>query len=395
MAAQAYNSMEWPEALSIKLEHVLARDGMACTSCVECPDIISCCQGLNDTMITQIDNQMVYQSITKTLVDSGVVFCPLSQALQCHESLVQKYMATLVPYNDNPSAALNTALWSSGIFLYVPAGVHLKEPLQAFFGMMNLDGNQFERTLLIIEDGSAVTYHEGCGASPVIGNSMHNAVAEIFVGCQAQLHYAAFQKVAPEAIVLATKRVHVEKEGMLWWHDHAVGGLLTVKEPRIILAGMRASVIMKSCSSVNDSNDYKQVGCYIDHRAPYTHSSVESRVCMSAGLCVQKTTVIMNAESNDAYAQVVCDGLFIDTPHTTMVYESYPVLETRAGGIIEHESTTDSIHAITIKYLQARGFMRAAAYNLIITHFVAPVVVTVPASQSIELLQAMVERHHE
>src|SRR3989344_2795585 len=285
----------------------------------------------------QYDSEVVYGSLRKSLAAKGVVFLGMDEGLAQYPELVKKYLGTIVPLADNKLAALNSAVWSGGSFIYVPKGVEVGLPLQAYFRINAENAGQFERTLIIADEGSKVHYVEGCSAPAYSSGSLHAAVVEIIVKKGARVQYTTVQNWYRNVYNLVTKRAWVEEEGEMRWIDGNLGSRLTVKYPACILAGRKARGETLSIAMAG-SGQHQDAGAKMIHLAPETTSQIISKsISKNGGRATYRGMVKINKGAKGAKSKVVCDALILDSRSRSDTYPTNIILENDVS--LEHEAT--------------------------------------------------------
>lgn len=331
----------------------------------------------------QWDSEVVYGSILKELKVKGVIFLSMDQAVLNYPDLVKKYFATLVPISDNKFAALNSAVWSGGSFLYVPKGVKVEMPLQAYFRINAQRLGQFERTLIIADEGSFVHYLEGC-TSPIYTNySLHAGVVEIFVKKGARVRYTTVQNWSKNVYNLVTKRAKVEEDGVMEWIDFNGGSKLTMKYPAIYLTGKRARGEILSLAVAN-SLQHQDTGSKVFHLAPQTFSKITSKsISLKGGRSSYRGLLKITKGAKNAKSKVSCDALILDPKS---FYDTYPNIEVEEPlSQVEHEATVSKIGIDQLFYLQSRGISETEAESLIVNGFIEPIAKEIPLEYAVEL----------
>lgn len=331
----------------------------------------------------QYESEVVYKSIQKTLGDKGVVFLDMDSGLQEYPELVRQYFGTLIPPQDNKFAALNSAVWSGGSFVYVPKGVHVELPLQAYFRINAANMGQFERTLIIAEEDSFVHYVEGCTAPVYTTDSLHAAVVEIFVKKGARVRYTTIQNWSTNVYNLVTKRMRVEEEAVGEWIDGNLGSKLTMKYPSVYLMGKGARGEVLSIAYANRAQ-HQDAGGKAIHFAPYTTSKITSKsVSANGGRTSYRGLIQIFPSAVKAKTKVVCDALLIDEESRS---DTYPTMDIRHNDVtVEHEATVSKIGDEQLFYLMSRGLKKADAEALIVNGFIEPIVKELPLEYAVEL----------
>jgi len=331
----------------------------------------------------QVESTLVYQQIQQELLDRGVIFCDITQAMQSHEPLIKKYFGSVIPLDDNKFAALNTAVWSGGSFLYVPEGVHIKKPLQAYFRINQERMGQFERTLIIAERGSSVHYVEGCSAPLHRTNSLHSAVVEIIAHENAQVRYTTIQNWSKNIFNLVTKRAIAHAGARVSWIDGNFGSKVTMKYPCIVLAGLRARGEIISLS-VASSGQELDAGGKIIHLAPDTTSQITAKsLCNAESIATYRGLIKVCKGAENAQSHVTCDTLFLNEKALS---KTIPVMQVdSAQAECTHEASISSITVDQLFYLQSRGFSSAQAQALLVNGFIESFVNLLPMEYALEI----------
>lgn len=331
----------------------------------------------------QYDSEIIYHSLRQSLKEQGVIFCDPSEGLQNHEAIFHKYFGTVVPANDNKFAALNSAVWSGGSFVYVPAGVHVDQPLQAYFRINAEKMGQFERTLIIAEEGSYVHYIEGCTAPIYSTGSLHAAVVEIIVKPGARVRYTTVQNWSNNVYNLVTKRSQVYRNGTMEWVDGNLGSKTTMKYPSVFLMeeGARAEIMSLAFAG---NNQHQDVGAKVVHLAPNTSSNIISKsISQGTGRSSYRGLVRVNPQAKNVKVRVECDALLLDQEAQA---DTYPAMDIQNENVqIEHEAAVSKISEGQLFYLQQRGLSLADARGLIVNGFIEPIVKEIPLEYAVEL----------
>ena len=331
----------------------------------------------------QYDSEVVYESIQLELDKLGVIFCDMDTALRKYPKIVQEYFGTLIPAHDNMFAALNTAAWSGGSFVYVPKGVHVKLPLQAYFRINAERFGQFERTLIIAEEGSSVHYVEGCTAPIYTTNSLHAAVVEIFVKPHAKVRYTTVQNWSGNIYNLVTKRAKAEEYAHMEWIDCNIGSKVTMKYPSVYLTGEGAKGEVLSIAYAGPGQ-HQDAGAKMLHLAPNTSSRVISKsVSKGGGRTSYRGLVSVHPDAHNSKVFVSCDALLLDENART---DTYPTMKIKSeSATVQHEATVEKIGEEKIFYLMSRGIDKAAAEGMIVNGFIEPVTKEIPLEYTVEL----------
>ena len=331
----------------------------------------------------QYDSEVVYSSLKSALSKQGVVFESMDEGLRLYPDLVKQYFGKVVPIGDNKLAALNSAVWSGGSFIYVPPGVEVKQPLQAYFRINAERAGQFERTLIIADEGSKLHYVEGCSAPVFSSASLHSAVVEIFVKKGASVQYTTVQNWYKNVFNLVTKRAWVEEEGSMRWIDGNLGSKMTVKYPACILAGRKARGETWSIAWAGEGQ-HQDTGAKMIHLAPQTTSQVISKsIAKAGGRTSYRGLVQINKGAKGARSKVVCDTLILDDKSRS---DTYPVNRIMEGeSTVEHEATVSKVSEEQLFYLLSRGLPEHEAEAMIVNGFLEPVVRQIPLEYAVEM----------
>ncbi|KEZ23610.1 Fe-S cluster assembly protein SufB [Ureaplasma diversum] len=332
---------------------------------------------------TQYDSDVVYGSIIKELEDQGVIFCDPETAAKKYPDLFKKYFGKLVPASDNKYAALNTAVWSGGTFIYVPKNTHIKKPLQSYFRINSQSMAQFERTLIIVDDNSSLHYIEGCTAPIYSSDNLHAAVVEIFVGKNSTCRYTTIQNWSDNVLNLVTKRAYVQQNGNMAWIDGNIGSKVNMKYPCSILAEPYAS---SECISiaVAKSGVVQDAGAKMIHLAPHTKSQIVSKaVGYGTGDSRYRGLVKISKEAHNSISKVECDTLLLNE---TARSDTFPLeLVLNSSSSISHEATITKINAEQLFYLTSKGISAEVAEELIVFGFLKEFTDELPMEYAAEL----------
>jgi len=331
----------------------------------------------------QYESEVVYESVNKELSKKGVLFCDMDTALKKYTDIVKKYFGTLIPPNDNKFAALNSAVWSGGSFVYIPKGVKVSLPLQAYFRINAESFGQFERTLIIAEEGSEVHYIEGCTAPVYRTQSLHSAVVEIFAHPRSRVRYTTVQNWSNNIYNLVTKRARAEENALVEWIDCNIGSKVTMKYPAVVLAGKGARGEVLSIALAG-KGQHQDTGAKMIHLAPETTSKVISKsISKDGGRNSYRGLVSIAPGARGAKAYTSCDALLLDSLSRS---DTYPDIQNRnPEATTEHEATVEKIGEETLHYLQTRGLREEEARGLIVNGFIEPIVKEIPLEYSVEL----------
>lgn len=331
----------------------------------------------------QYDSEMVYHSIRKDLEDKGVIFTSPEEAVEKYPDLVRKYFGTIIPFNDNKFSALNSAVWSGGSFVYVPKGVQVDIPIQAYFRINSQNFGQFERTLIIADEGSFVHYVEGCTAPIYSTDSLHSAVVEIIALEGARVRYSTIQNWSNDVYNLVTKRAYAHKNATVEWVDGNLGSKRTMKYPAIYLAGEGAHGEVLSIAMASKGQE-QDTGGKIVHAANNTSSIITSKsISKDGGISSYRGLIKVKDGVKNAKSHVVCDALLLDE---TSVSNTFPTMEISSPEVsMEHEARVSKISEEQLFYLQCRGFSEAEAAMMIVNGFLDPLVKQLPMEYAMEL----------
>jgi Fe-S cluster assembly protein SufB len=334
---------------------------------------------------TQYESEAVYHNMLKEVEDKGVIFLSTDQALKVCPDIMRKYFNTVVPYRDNKFAALNGAVWSGGSFIYVPPGVVLDKPLQSYFRINNEKSGQFERTLIIVDEGASVHYVEGCTAPTYSADSLHAAVVEIVVLKGAKCRYSTVQNWSNNIVNLVTKRALVMEHGQMDWIDGNIGSQTNMKYPACILAGEGA---VGNCISiaVASKGQYQDAGARMIHLANNTSSTIISKsIVKNGGVANYRGSVKMAKNALNCKAHVECDTLILDNISKSDTIPTNMVMNN--SSFIEHEATVSKINEDQLFYLMSRGLSKKDATQMIIMGFIEPFSKELPMEYAVELNQ--------
>jgi Fe-S cluster assembly protein SufB len=331
----------------------------------------------------QYESEVVYGSLLDKLKKQGIVFMGMDEALKEYPELVKEYFGKLIPPTDNKFAALNSAVWSGGSFIYVPKGVKVNLPLQAYFRINSLRMGQFERTLIIVDEGAFVHYIEGCTSPIYSRDSLHAAVVEIFVKKGARCRYTTIQNWSNNVYNLVTKRAKVEEEGIMEWVDGNLGSKVTMKYPAVVLVGRKAHGEILSIA-VASKGQHLDAGGKCTHLAPETTSRIISKsISLKGGRSSYRGLINMAAGAKNSRSKVVCDALILDKKSRS---DTYPVNKINEKEVtLEHEATVSKIGEEQLFYLMSRGFLEEEAEAMIVNGFIEEIVKELPMEYSVEL----------
>ncbi len=334
---------------------------------------------------TQYESEAVYHNMLKEVEDKGVIFLSTDQAVQMCPELVKKYMNTVVPYADNKFSALNSAVWSGGSFIYVPKGVVLDKPLQSYFRINNEKSGQFERTLIIVDEGASVHYVEGCTAPIYSKDSLHAAVVEIVVLAGGKCRYSTVQNWSTNIVNLVTKRALVMENGSMEWIDGNIGSQTNMKYPACVLAGEGARGYCVSVA-VAGKGQYQDAGARMIHLASNTSSTIISKsIVKNGGVANYRGTVRHMKNALNCKSHVECDTLILDDISKSDTIPTNQVMNN--SSFIEHEATVSKINEDQLFYLMSRGISKKDATQMIIMGFIEPFSKELPMEYAVELNQ--------
>jgi Fe-S cluster assembly protein SufB len=330
----------------------------------------------------QYDSEVVYHSVREELTKIGVVFTGMDQALKDHEDIVRKYFGTVVPAEDNKFSALNTAVWSGGSFVYVPKGVEVPLPLQAYFRINGENTGQFERTLIVVEEGAKVHYIEGCTAPIYATDSLHAAVVEVVALPGSKVRYTTIQNWSNDVYNLVTKRAHAYANSTVEWIDANTGSRKTVKFPSIYLRGENATADIISVA-VAGKGQHQDTGAKAIHLAPNTKSRIVSKsVSKDGGRATYRGHLKVSPGATNVVASVRCDALMLDDHSRS---DTYPYIDIQEDDTtMTHEATVGKISAEQVFYLMSRGLTENEAQNLIVQGFLEVFTKELPMEYAIE-----------
>ncbi len=331
----------------------------------------------------QYESEVVYESVQKELTKQGVIFCDMDTAVKKYPKLVKEYFATVIPASDNKFAALNSAVWSGGSFVYVPKGVTVSMPLQAYFRINTERFGQFERTLIIAEEGSNVHYMEGCTAPIYSTNSLHSAVVEVIAKKGATVRYTTVQNWSTNIYNLVTKRAIAHEDARVEWVDCNIGSGVTMKYPAVHLVGKGASGEVLSIAMAG-KNQVQDAGSKMLHLAPNTTSRVISKsIAMNTGTSSYRGLVHIAPGAHGSKSYVQCDALLLDDVSESDTFPTITVQEKETQ--TEHEASVEKIDEAKLFTLMSRGLNEAQARGMIVNGFIDEVTKEIPLEYSLEL----------
>jgi Fe-S cluster assembly protein SufB len=331
----------------------------------------------------QYESEVVYHQIREDLEEKGVIFVDTDTGLREHEDLFREYFASVIPAGDNKFAALNTAVWSGGSFIYVPPGVHVDIPLQAYFRINTENMGQFERTLIIADEGSSVHYVEGCTAPIYKSDSLHSAVVEIVVKKNARVRYTTIQNWSNNVYNLVTKRATCAEGATMEWIDGNIGSKVTMKYPAVFLLGEHAKGETLSIAFAGEGQ-HQDAGAKMVHAAPNTSSTIVSKsVARGGGRTSYRGLVQVLEGAHGSRSSVVCDALLVDTISRS---DTYPYVDIREDEVtMGHEATVSKVSEDQMFYLMSRGLTEEEAMAMIVRGFVEPIARELPMEYALEL----------
>ena len=331
----------------------------------------------------QFESEVIYGSLKEDLSRQGVIFTDTDSAVREYPDLVRQYFATIIPPSDNKFAALNSAVWSGGSFIYVPKGVKIEFPLQAYFRINAESMGQFERTLIIVDEGAQVHYVEGCTAPMYTTESLHSAVVEIVVNKHARCRYTTIQNWANNIYNLVTKRAMAYEGALMEWIDGNLGSRLTMKYPAVYMMepGARGEILSIAFASQGQHQD---AGAKLVHCAPDTSGRIISKsISKNGGRASYRGLVKVERGAKRARSNVVCDALILDSKSRS---DTYPYIEVDEQNVqLGHEASVSRISEEQLFYLQSRGLSEAEASTMIVSGFIEPLVKELPMEYAVEM----------
>ena len=340
-------------------------------------------QRLVSGVAAQYESEVVYHSIREDLEAQGVIFLDTDSGLREHPELFKEYFGTVIPVGDNKFAALNTSVWSGGSFIYVPKGVHVDIPLQAYFRINTENMGQFERTLIIADEDSYIHYVEGCTAPIYKSDSLHSAVVEIIVKKGARVRYTTIQNWSNNVYNLVTKRATCAEGATMEWVDGNIGSKVTMKYPAIFLMGPHAKGETLSLAFAGEGQ-HQDSGAKMVHAAPYTSSTVISKsVARGGGRTSYRGLVQIQEGAHHSKSTVKCDALLVDTISRS---DTYPYVDVREDDVsMGHEATVSKVSDDQLFYLMSRGLTEDEAMAMIVRGFIEPIARELPMEYALEL----------
>jgi len=331
----------------------------------------------------QYESEVVYHSLKKELENQGVIFLGMDDALAKHPELVKEYFGTIIPHNDNKFAALNTSVWSGGSFIYVPPGVHIEMPLQAYFRINAKNMGQFERTLIIVDEGAYVHYVEGCTAPIYSSDSLHSAVVEIVVKDGGRCRYTTIQNWSNNVYNLVTKRAMAYRNATMEWVDGNLGSKVTMKYPAVYLMEPGAHGEILSIAFAGKSQ-HQDAGAKVVHVAPNTTSRIISKsLSKNGGRASYRGLLKIHEGATGSRSNVVCDALLLDDISRS---DTYPYIEIDESDVtVGHEASVSKIGEEQLFYLMSRGVSEEMASTMIVNGFIEPLVKELPMEYAVEM----------
>ncbi len=340
-------------------------------------------QRLVSGVAAQYESEVVYHKIREDLAEQGVIFVDTDTALREYEDILKQYFGTVIPVGDNKFAALNTSVWSGGSFIYIPKGVKVDIPLQAYFRINTENMGQFERTLIIADEGSYVHYVEGCTAPIYSSDSLHSAVVEIIVKKNARVRYTTIQNWSNNVYNLVTKRAICEEGATMEWIDGNIGSKVTMKYPAVFLMGPHSKGETLSIAFAGEGQ-HQDAGAKMVHAAPYTSSTIISKsVARGGGRTSYRGLVQINEGAHHSRSTVKCDALLVDTISRS---DTYPYVDVREDDVtMGHEATVSKVSDDQLFYLMSRGIAEDEAMAMIVRGFIEPIARELPMEYALEL----------
>ncbi|AEI09422.1 ABC-type transport system involved in Fe-S cluster assembly, permease component [Corynebacterium resistens DSM 45100] len=331
----------------------------------------------------QYESEVVYHQIREDLESQGVIFVDTDTGLREYPELFEEYFGTVIPSGDNKFSALNTAVWSGGSFIYVPKGVHVDIPLQAYFRINTENMGQFERTLIIVDEDAYVHYVEGCTAPIYKTDSLHSAVVEIVVKKGGRCRYTTIQNWSNNVYNLVTKRTKCEEGATMEWVDGNIGSKVTMKYPAVWMTGPHAKGEVLSVAFAGEGQ-FQDTGAKMKHLAPYTSSNIVSKsVARSGGRAAYRGLVEVHANAHHCASNVECDALLVDSISRS---DTYPYNDIRNDHVtLGHEATVSQVSEDQLFYLMSRGIEEEEAMAMIVRGFVEPIAKELPMEYALEL----------
>jgi Fe-S cluster assembly protein SufB len=340
-------------------------------------------QRLVSGVAAQYESEVVYHKIREDLEEQGVIFLDTDTGLREHEDVFKQYFGSIIPVGDNKFAALNTAVWSGGSFIYIPKGVRVDIPLQAYFRINTENMGQFERTLIIVDEGAYVHYVEGCTAPIYSSDSLHSAVVEIVVKKGARCRYTTIQNWSNNVYNLVTKRARAEADATMEWIDGNIGSKVTMKYPSVWMVGEHAKGEVLSIAFAGPGQ-HQDTGAKMVHAAPHTSSTIVSKsVARGGGRSSYRGLVQIDQGAHHSASTVKCDALLVDTISRS---DTYPYVDVREDDVsMGHEATVSKVSESQLFYLMSRGMSEDEAMAMVVRGFVEPIARELPMEYALEL----------
>ncbi len=331
----------------------------------------------------QYESEVVYHKINEELEKQGVIFLDTDTGLREHPEIFEEYFGSVIPHGDNKFSALNGAVWSGGSFIYVPKGVHVEIPLQAYFRINTENMGQFERTLIIVDEGAYVHYVEGCTAPIYSSDSLHSAVVEIVVKKGGRCRYTTIQNWSNNVYNLVTKRAKAEEGATMEWIDGNIGSKVTMKYPSVFLMGEHAKGEVLSIAFAGEGQ-HQDAGAKMEHLAPHTSSTIVSKsVARGGGRTSYRGLVKVAKRAHDSKSTVKCDALLVDQISRS---DTYPYVDIRNDNVsMGHEATVSKVSEDQLFYLMSRGLTEDEAMAMVVRGFVEPIARELPMEYALEL----------
>ena len=331
----------------------------------------------------QYESEAVYHSIREDLEEQGVLFLDMDSGLKQYPEIVKKYFGTVIPASDNKFSALNTAVWSGGSFLYIPKGVQVEMPVQAYFRINAKNMGQFERTLIIADEGSSINYVEGCTAPTYSTESLHSAVVELVAMDGAKIRYSTVQNWSANVYNLVTKRGVAHTNATIEWVDGNIGSKLTMKYPSVLLKGEGAHAEVISVAYAG-KGQHQDTGAKVHHLAPNTTSNILSKsISKNGGRSSYRGMLQVTPKAHGCRSKIVCDALMLDSESES---DTYPTMEVgNSSADLEHEASVSKVSNDQLFYLMSRGHNEAEAMGMIVNGFFEPFTRELPMEYAVEL----------
>ena len=341
---------------------------------------------------SQYESEVVYHKTKEELERQGILFMDMDSALRNHPDIVKQYFGTIIPPADNKFSALNSAVWSGGSFIYVPPGIEVEIPLQAYFRINQENMGQFERTLIVVDEGSYVHYVEGCSAPVYSSDSLHSAVVEIVVKRNARARYTTIQNWSNNVYNLVTKRAAAYEGAIMEWVDGNLGSKVTMKYPSIYLLGERARGEVLSIAYAGEGQ-HQDAGGKVIHAAPNTSSAITSKsISKDGGRAGYRGLLKIDEGAGHSKSHVICDALILDDKSRSDTYPYIEIEEETAA--VSHEASVSKVSDEQLFYLMSRGLSETEAMQMIVRGFIEPITRELPMEYAVEL-QRLVELQME